>query len=216
MKITQYSAPAEVLSHEIFRAKYKHISINKEYTYCFEVIYPENKIVVNYEALEDLFLISITHTPSGKEINIHATSFKTVNKVDKTSIHAFLSGFEEVNMEGYVVKYTKGLTNSLRVKYKFNTYVEKHKGKSLSEATRGYQRLLETALQESATHSATLLPNCGTCGTLFEHHTFVAPMDLISVASIHERPIFRSLATNLGTTFEAPTNLGTQKGEDSQ
>ena len=24
----------------------------------------------------------------------------------------------------------------------------------------------------------------------------------------HERPIFRSLATNLGTTFKAPTNLG--------
>ena len=28
------------------------------------------------------------------------------------------------------------------------------------------------------------------------------------VASIHERPIFRSLAANLGTTFEAPKNLG--------
>ena len=56
-----------------------------------------------------------------------------MNKVDKTSIHAFLSGFKEANMEGYVVKYTKGLTNSLRVKYKFNNYVEKHKGKSLSE-----------------------------------------------------------------------------------
>ena len=120
-------------AHEIFRAKYNHITMNKECTYCFEVIYPENKIVVNYEDLEDLFLISITHTSSGKEINIDATGFKTVNKVDKTSIHAILSGFEEANMEGYVVKYTKGLTNSLRVKYKFNTYVEKHKGKSLSE-----------------------------------------------------------------------------------
>ena len=126
--ISEQSAKA----HEIFRAKYKHISVNKECTYCFEVIYPENKIVVNYEDVEDLFLISITHTSSGKEINIHATGFKTVNKVDKTSIHAFLSGFEEANMEGYVVKYTKGLSNSLRVKYKFNTYVEKHKGKDIT------------------------------------------------------------------------------------
>ena len=126
--ISEQSAKA----HEIFRAKYKHISINKECTYCFEVIYPENKIVVNYEDVEDLFLISITHTSSGKEINIHATGFKTVNKVDKTSIHAFLSGFEEANMEGYVVKYTKGLSNSMRVKYKFNTYVEKHKGKDIT------------------------------------------------------------------------------------
>ena len=114
--ISEQSAKA----HEIFRAKYKHISINRECTYCFEVIYPENKIVVNYEDVEDLFLISITHTSSGKEINIDATGFKTVNKLDKTSLSAFLSGFEEANMEGYVVKYTKGLTNSLRVKYKLN------------------------------------------------------------------------------------------------
>ena len=120
--ISEQAAKAQ----EIFRAKYNHISVNKECTYCFEVIYPENKIVVNYEDVEDLFLISITHTSTGKEINIHATGFKTVNKVDKTSIHAFLSGFEEANMEGYVVKYTKGLSNQLRVKYKFNTYVEKH------------------------------------------------------------------------------------------
>ena len=126
--ISEQAAKAQ----EIFRAKYRHISINKECTYCFEVIYPENKIVVNYEDVEDLFLISITHTSSGKEINIDATGFKTVNKLDKTSIPAFLSGFEEANMEGYVVKYTKGLSNSLRVKYKFNTYVEKHKGKDIT------------------------------------------------------------------------------------
>ena len=36
-----------------------------------------------------------------------------------------------------------------------------------------------------------------------------------SIASIHERPIFRSLATNLGTTFKALKNLGAI-GEDSQ
>ena len=29
-----------------------------------------------------------------------------------------------------------------------------------------------------------------------------------SFTSIHERPIFWSLATNLGTTFKAPKNLG--------
>ena len=113
---------------------YNDISINKECTYCFEVIYPQNKIVVNYEDMEDLFLISITHTPSGKEINIDAAGSKTVNKVDRKSIHAFLSGFEEANMEGYVVKYKKGLSNTLRVKYEFDTYVKKHKGKSLFES----------------------------------------------------------------------------------
>jgi hypothetical protein len=123
-----------VKGEEIFRGKYNHTLVNKECTYCFEVIYPQNKIVVNYDDLEDLFLISITNTSSGEEINIDECDFKTVNKLDMKSVHAFLSGCEEVNKEGYVVKYTKGFTKPLRVKYKFDTYVEKHKGKSLSEA----------------------------------------------------------------------------------
>ena len=83
----------------------------------------------------------------------------------------------------------------------------------------GRPRLIEAALQESATLSATLIDKlCHLWHTFLfwhERHTFVATIDLISVASIHERPIFWSLATNLGTTFKAPTNLGTQKGEDS-
>ena len=124
----------------------------------------------------------------------------------------------------------------------------------MPQVVRGYQRLLEAALQESAIQSATLLPYCGTCGTLFERHTFVAPniqnknclhsppspppllytsdvicqliyimlfrkkpqiQQFLSIGSIFERPIFWSLATNLGTPFKAPTKLDTLKGEDT-
>ena len=55
----------------------------------------------------------------------------------------------------------------------------------LLEAAQTPSRLKEAALHESATHCATLLPNCGTCGTLFERHTFVAHIHLINVAGIH-------------------------------
>ena len=65
----------------------------------------------------------------------------------------------------------------------------------------GHPRLIETALQESATLSATLVDKLWHLW-----HTFLF---------YHERPIFWSLATYLGTPFKAPTNLGTQKGEDS-
>ena len=122
-----------VRGEEIFRRMYNHISTNKECTYCFEVIYPKNKIVVNYGDLESLFLISITNTSSGEEINIGGCDFKTVSKIDAKSIKAFLSGSEELNKEGYVVKYTKGFAKPLRVKYKFDSYIKKHKGKSLSK-----------------------------------------------------------------------------------
>ena len=74
------SNPA-VKSEEIFKLKYRQDNINKECTYCFEVIYPENKVVVDYDGMEYLFLISITHTKMSKELNINNTGFKTVNKI---------------------------------------------------------------------------------------------------------------------------------------
>ena len=48
--------------------------------YCFEIIYPENKIVVDYDETEDLFLLSITHVKSAKHVNIDQTNFKTAQK----------------------------------------------------------------------------------------------------------------------------------------
>ena len=73
-------------SEELFKSKYNNVNINKECTYCFEVIYPENKIVVDYDEVEDLFLISITHTKTGKEVNIKNTGFKTVNKLETNGL----------------------------------------------------------------------------------------------------------------------------------
>ena len=115
-------------SGELFKSKYNHVKINKECTYCFEVIYPENKIVVDYDDLEDLFLISITHTKTGKEFNIVNTGFKTVDKIETNgvSINELLK-YDISNKEGFVVKF-----NHLRVKIKFDNYIARHNGKSLS------------------------------------------------------------------------------------
>ena len=75
-----------VKSEEILRSKYNKVKINKECTYCFEVIYPKSKIVVDYDELEDLFLISITHTKTGKEVNIEDAGFKSVNKLETNGL----------------------------------------------------------------------------------------------------------------------------------
>ena len=101
----------------------------KECTYCFEVIYPENRIVVDYDTLEDLFLISITHTKSGKEVNIDQTGFQSVRKFETNGVlfNEWLS-HDVYNEEGYVMK-----IDSLRVKIKFSNYIHKHKIKHLSE-----------------------------------------------------------------------------------
>ena len=52
----------EVVSHlnnvwkKIYEKKYMNIIVNHDYTYCFEIIYPQNKIVVDYGDEEDLHL----------------------------------------------------------------------------------------------------------------------------------------------------------------
>ena len=44
------------------------------------MFYPDNKIVVDYESDEDLFLIAKIHTKTGKEEYIHNLGFRTVKQ----------------------------------------------------------------------------------------------------------------------------------------
>ena len=102
----------------------------KECTYCFEIIYPENKIIVDYDKMEDLFLISITHVKSGKHVNIDQASFKTVQKIPTAGIcHTKWIEDDFENEEGYVMRF---ISDNLRVKIKFNNYIKKHKGKDIT------------------------------------------------------------------------------------
>ena len=66
---------------EIFLKKYKHIEVDQHYTYCFEIIYPENRIIVDYGLEEDIFLIAKIHTKTGEEESILGLGFRTVKKL---------------------------------------------------------------------------------------------------------------------------------------
>ena len=115
-------------AEQIFKKKYLNKHVKKECTYCFEIIYPGNKIVVDYGALQDLFLISITHTKTGKNINIEQAGFKTVPKIDTSGITCTeWSAHDVENEEGYVLRF---ISDNLRVKIKFDNYVQKHRGKN--------------------------------------------------------------------------------------
>ena len=117
-------------AEQIFKKKYLNKDVKKECTYCFEIIYPGNKIVVDYGALQDLFLISITHTKTGKNINIEHAGFKTVPKIDTSDILCTdWSAHDVENEEGYVIRF---ISDNLRVKIKFDNYVQKHRGKNSS------------------------------------------------------------------------------------
>ena len=129
-------------AEQIFKMKYIDEDVNKECTYCFEVIYPQNKIVVDYGGVEDLFLLSITHTKTGKNVNINQAGFNTVEKIDINGIcYTEWVKHNVDNEEGYVMRF---ITDNLRVKIKFDNYVEKHKRNSISaEAIRVRMKKME-------------------------------------------------------------------------
>ena len=134
-------------AEEIFKEKYLNQDVNKECTYCFEVIYPENKIVVDYGALEDLFLVSITHTKSNKHVNIEQAGFKTPQKISTTGICCTEWTIPDVeNEEGYVMRF---ISDNLRVKIKFDNYMEKHRSKtvSLEDIKRSVKRMERVNLE---------------------------------------------------------------------
>lgn len=100
----------------------KNLVLDESLTYLFEIIYPENTIVVNYGKEEDLVLLSVIETSTGKEIDIHDNcfGFKTCKK-----INCKLDDLQKdvKNFEGYVVRFEDGY----RFKIKLEEYVRIHK-----------------------------------------------------------------------------------------
>lgn len=125
---TRGSFESEQAKHanKILYEKYSHTfnNLQKEVTYLFEIIYPQNRVVVDYESLDDLVLLAIIDNKTGLDINEKMEiGFPKVNK------HEGLKGFQEIknmnleNKEGFVLKFE----NSFRVKVKFEAYVKLHK-----------------------------------------------------------------------------------------
>ena len=111
---------------EILHSKYekylKHFK--KEKTYLFEIIYPSNRIVVDYGEKESLILLAIIDTKTGKEDAIENFDFpEKVKKYDGITELKKLADLESEDKEGFVVKFESGL----RVKIKFTEYLRLHK-----------------------------------------------------------------------------------------
>lgn len=111
---------------EILNSRYGHVGIDKHLTYCFEIILPENRIVIDYGDKEDLVLLAVFHTLTGKELPLSdfaEIGFPVVTKYDGITDFHCLKEREERNREGFVVRFQSGL----RIKVKFDEYKRLHK-----------------------------------------------------------------------------------------
>ena len=95
----------------------------------FEILYPENRIVVDYGNKKELVLLAVIETPTGYEVPYqsvlptYSKYFAVVKKHDLTINNLTdLKKLEEDNREGFVVRFEDGM----RVKVKFCEYVRLH------------------------------------------------------------------------------------------
>jgi RNA ligase len=111
---------------EWFRINARDILWDKKYTYLFEIIYPENRIVLDYNGRKGLDLLAIIDTETGISIAYHPIETnlgKPVKPIEYTSL-TDLKSRNEKNAEGFVLHYP---STDMRVKIKFDDYIRLHK-----------------------------------------------------------------------------------------
>jgi RNA ligase len=100
--------------------------LDKNLTYLFEIITQEDPKVVNYGELEEIILLAVIDTNTGKELNIDdfRDLFETVKEYkDITSWKTLRDDIDGTNREGFVIKFENGF----RLKLKYDEYFELHR-----------------------------------------------------------------------------------------
>lgn len=122
---------------EIFFGKPLHL-LNTDFTYCFELIHPENRIVVDYEDKKDLIFLTAFH--KGVEMIIPMIHY--FEPVYKYMVKGFdYDSLKEnvANKEGYVVRFSNGQ----RCKIKHDEYIRLHRIMTDVSSYRVYEALKE-------------------------------------------------------------------------
>lgn len=125
---TRGSFVSEQAAHatSVLKTKYAHLlsGLDKNLTYLFEIIYPENRIIVNYGATDDLILLATIVTETGKEIELSERwGFPIVKRYSGIYDLSTIREIQKDNAEGFVLRFASGF----RVKVKFNEYVRLHR-----------------------------------------------------------------------------------------
>lgn len=110
---------------EILHSKYRDAiaKLDRSLTYLFEIIYPENRIVVDYGDEANLTLLAIIDNETGVDQPLQEIGFPLVEQHDVNINIDDLYQLEQDNREGFVIKFRSGF----RVKIKFSEYLRIHK-----------------------------------------------------------------------------------------
>jgi len=123
-----FSSDQAVKANELIHSLYPCSAplMDRNSTYCFEIIYPSNRIVVNYGDYEALVLLAVINMEDGSEYPIEDSAHlgfplaKKHNGLDEVNT---ITGLNTANEEGFVLRFANGL----RLKFKFEDYVRLHR-----------------------------------------------------------------------------------------
>ncbi|MCL2682250.1 MAG: NUDIX domain-containing protein [Bacteroidales bacterium] len=101
------------------------INLNKDYSYFFEIIYPESRFVIDYKNTTDLFLIGAFDNKNNIDIPLDYLTNLPFPKVRKVEVNSNINELHEIdieNEEGYVIRFLNGF----RIKIKFQSYMKNY------------------------------------------------------------------------------------------
>lgn len=121
--ISEQAQRGTAMLHRDYQAAFPHL--DPRLTYLFEIIYPANRVVVNYGTEEKLVLLAVRETASGRDLDI--ADFAHLG-FPLAPLHDGLDyvnarSLAEHNAEGFVVLFEGGF----RMKLKFAEYVRLHR-----------------------------------------------------------------------------------------
>jgi len=131
---------------QILRDKYGGYKFDPGLSYLFEILVPENRIVVDYGDTRDIVLLAILDTSSGQDVELTGDyPFPVVESYPLQPLEDLLKVTRD-NSEGFVIQYRP---SGIRTKIKHAEYVRLHRlltnvsSKSIWEALKAHTEMNE-------------------------------------------------------------------------
>jgi len=117
-----FDSPQSQWANEWLKNNTPDIMLCSKYTYLFEILCHESRVVVHYGDRQELVLLAVIETATGEELPIDCWGFSTPRSFLTSNIK-HLATMDWRNFEGFVVRFESGM----RVKVKLAEYVRLHR-----------------------------------------------------------------------------------------
>jgi RNA ligase len=112
-------------AQEWWDERFGYFEIPTGQTWLFEIVYPANRIVVNYGQRAELVLLAVIDIETGADLPLPSWGGATARQFDAATIDSLLAMVDDPqNFEGFVLRFP---STGQRVKVKLDEYVRLHR-----------------------------------------------------------------------------------------